>query len=310
MKDDDESPAKLDVFRCSYCKLVFVGTPISAQDLAFAYDSHDIEAYYDDVGETTYAKVMRSVSDIRTELMRFEDPAVLDVGCGYGHLLEALRAKYPELRIAGTELPGRSADVCRAKGLRVFTGDLHEMDEKFSIVVLLDVAEHLPSPNETFDACNAMLNPRGRIYIHTPRTCFWDELSVMCTRVPALRELALLWLRARVSIFHLQLWTDEALQIALGQAGFDVLYLRRELELSWPIKRYVETYLGRRTVPSPVVWAAAELASFVLVRLGTLRNKAVCLAEKRQQTQVKLPRKPAIPDGREESPTSSAGTFA
>jgi SAM-dependent methyltransferase len=284
MTSDDGPPTILDVFRCSYCKLIFIGTRISSKTLASAYESQEIDSYYDEIGETTSAKVMRALGDICPGLTSFEDPAVLDVGCGFGHLLEELRNRYPALRAAGTELPGRSADACRAKGLRVFTGGLHEVDEQFSIVMLLDVAEHLPAPTNTFEACNAVMDPGGWLYIHTPRTCFWDELSLAFVRIPGLCELARLWLRSRVSIFHLQLWTDEALEIALSKAGFEVIYFRRELGLSWPLRRYVETYVGRRMMlPSPVAWVATELANVVFVRLGTLRNKAVCLAEKRQE---------------------------
>jgi 2-polyprenyl-3-methyl-5-hydroxy-6-metoxy-1,4-benzoquinol methylase len=284
MIESSNGASDLMVFRCTYCRLLFIGTPVTSRALESAYESLDTDAYYEQVGETTSAKVARALSDLRPLLLTTsKDPAVLDVGCGYGHLLEALRNQNPALRIAGTELPGASADVCRAKNLKVFTCDIQEIEERFSAVVLLDVAEHLAIPNRTFAECNAVLNCGGYIYLHTPRICFWDEISLALVRVPLFSSLARLWLRTRISIFHLQLWSDEALKISLNQAGFDPVYMHRELELSWPLRRYVETYLARRMrFPSPLIWLVTTLASLILVRLGTLRNKAICLAQKQR----------------------------
>ena len=60
--------------------------------------------------------------------------------------------------------------------------------------------------------------------------------------------------------------------------------MRNELELSWPLRKYVETYLGKRMrFPSVLVWLATPIASVIFVRLGTLRNKAICLAEKQRE---------------------------
>ena len=218
--ESSHGPSHLKVFRCSRCRLLFVGTPVPRLALESAYESLETNDYYEEVGETTSAKVRGPSVTSAHYFAASADPAVLDVGCGYGHLLEALRNQHPAVRIAGTELSGASADVCRAKKLTVFTSGLREIDQRFSTVVLLDVAEHLSSPNRTFAECNAVLELGGHIYIHTPRVCFWDEVCLALVRIPLLSSLARLWLRTRISIFHLQLWTDEALKVSLHQAGF------------------------------------------------------------------------------------------
>ena len=268
----------LDIFSCTRCKLLFVGTPLTEQQLAESYSTLDASAYYAQVGDTTRDKAVRSVKDLGP-LLQGSNPSVLDVGCGYGHFLEAFRDQYPSIRLAGRELPGGPAEACRKKGFEVYTTELYEIPEAFQTIVLLDVAEHVPDPNTTFEECRALLESEcGHLYLHSPRRCLWDELFLTIVKAPGLRRFARLWLRSRVSVFHLQLWTDEALKISFEKAGLRVVYLRKELELSWPVEHYVRIYL--RNLPDPLVKLAVSTINFVFVRLKTLQNKAICLARK------------------------------
>jgi hypothetical protein len=99
--------------------------------------------------------------------------------------------------------------------------------------------------------------------------------------VPILARLSQVWLRTRVSIFHLQLWSEKAVRIVLVRTGYRVVYLRREMELGWPLERYMRVYLHNKLhVPRPLVWVATEVASLLFVQFGTLRNKAICLAQR------------------------------
>lgn len=267
----------LDIFSCTRCKLLFVGTPLTEQQLADSYSRLDASAYYVQVGDTIRNKAVRSVEDLGP-LLRGSNPSVLDVGCGYGHFLEAFRDSYRAVRLAGRELPGETAEACREKGFEVYTTELYEIPETFQAIVLLDVAEHVPDPNTTFAECQALLESNGHLYLHTPKRCLWDEFFLTLVKVPGLRRFARVWLRSRVSVFHLQLWTDEALRLSLEKAGLRVIYLKRELELSWPVEHYARIYL--RSLPAPFVRLAVFAINFAFVRLKTLRNKAICLARK------------------------------
>ncbi|MBI2357602.1 MAG: class I SAM-dependent methyltransferase [Deltaproteobacteria bacterium] len=208
--------------------------------------------------------------------------SVLDIGCGYGHFLEVFKDSRPFVRVAGHELQGEPASACEAKGFEVFTCNLEEISDKFDLIVLLDVAEHVPDPNRTFAACHSLLKMGGHIYIHTPRRCFWDSFFLLLAKIPGMGEFSAAWLRTRVSIFHLQLWTDKALEMSLKMAGFQLLYLKPELELSWPLERYARIYLGEKLhFPPLLVRIATRIADLLFVRLGTLRNKAVCLGQRK-----------------------------
>lgn len=285
MDNDHGEPALLDLLLCGYCGLLFVGTPITDEELAAAYASLDAERYYEEIGDTTYMKINRALEDLGVLLRSSGNTSVLDVGCGYGHFLDALTKTYPSVRAAGHELEGKSASACRSKGFKVLTCDLEDIRERFSLIALLDVAEHVPEPNRLLAVCQSLLGRDGYVYIHTPRRCFWDNFFLALYRLAWLRKLARAWLRTRVSIFHLQLWTDKALELSLKLAGFQLLYLKPELELSWPLERYARIYLGEKLrVPPPLVGIATRIADLLFVRLGTLKNKAICLGQRRESS--------------------------
>ncbi len=282
LESKSDGPEPLGILLCPNCGLLFVGNPISDKELTRLYRSLDQDTYYQQISKTLPVKISRAISDIRTVLP--PDPArssVLDVGCGYGHFLDALSTVHPPLRAVGHELPGQAASAYQKKGFHVFTSDLENISDRFSLISLLDVAEHLPNPNRTFAACYALLHTGGYIYIHTPRRCFWDNLFLALLDAPALGRLARAWFTTRLSLFHLHLWTDKALTLALQKAGFHIVYLRPELELSWPLSMYVKMYLGEKfRLPRPILFMIHAITSILFVWLRTLRNKAICLAQK------------------------------
>ena len=281
-------PEFLDIFLCRYCGLLFVGNPITEKQLAYAYARLDQEKnrneYYQEIAPSTAKKVSRAIDDI-CGLLRdgSNNSSILDIGCGYGHLLEALTKLNPSMLAAGHEVPGQSASFCQEMGLRVFTCSLEDIPEQFSIISLLDVAEHIPQPNRTFAMCYSLLKADGYIYIHTPRRCFWDNVFLGLRKIPGLRKLSRLWFRARVSIFHLHLWTDKSLTLALQKAGFQLVYLKPEMELSWPLDRYVKVYFGHKFYFSSVfITIATGLAKIEGLWMRTLKNKAICLGQKKR----------------------------
>jgi SAM-dependent methyltransferase len=73
--------------------------------------------------------------------------------------------------VAGIEIAEGAAAFCREQGLSVVAGIADEATlasfGKMDVIVLLDVIEHLPHPNETLALCAQHLNPGGIIVITT-----------------------------------------------------------------------------------------------------------------------------------------------
>ncbi|MEK7866475.1 MAG: class I SAM-dependent methyltransferase [Planctomycetota bacterium] len=280
LRNDLGPPHALDLACCPSCGLVFVGTPIPPDRLSAAYAGVDWDAYYEQVHVTDRAKAARSAEDLQEWLTPGQ--AVLDVGCGSGYLLEELQGRIPALRVVGHELPGPLVETLRRRGFDTYDCELDRIPESFALATLLDVAEHVPDPVATFRAIGRRLDEDGRVYLHTPRRSFWDACFLKLARVPLLRRIAAVWIRMRVNIFHLQLWSDRSLALALDRAGFEVERLHAELELSWPLDLYARVWLERKLgLPAFVSRVATWVADLVLVRCRTMRNKAVVVARKR-----------------------------
>ena len=92
----------------------------------------------------------------RTLLHHFPVRSVLDVGCGGGRLLEALRTADPTLRLKGVDASAPALERARPRGLDVQPLDLVALRAgevasaaralgDFDLVVCLEVAEHLPA---------------------------------------------------------------------------------------------------------------------------------------------------------------------
>jgi 2-polyprenyl-3-methyl-5-hydroxy-6-metoxy-1,4-benzoquinol methylase len=102
---------------------------------------------------------------------RVPDGRLLDVGCAHGLLLaEARRRGYDVL---GLELSAAAAQHARdALGVPVLEVALEEFAvaqrERFDVIVLADVLEHLDDPVAALDSCCDLLTERGTLCIVTP----------------------------------------------------------------------------------------------------------------------------------------------
>ncbi len=114
----------------------------------------------------------------------------------------------------GHEFDEASASACRANGFQVATGPLLDREDRFAVIVMLDVAEHVQNPAELFMSARTLLTDDGVLYIHTPRRCGWDSLFLALARWTWTQPVAEISLRTRVYVFHLRLWTDSALKHA------------------------------------------------------------------------------------------------
>lgn len=275
-------PPVLYVFECPACRMLFVGNDISDDELNRFYESIDTSAYYGQISNTNGRKAEQAVADLATVMFEHGSrPKVIDIGCGFGNFMHALRSEYPDVPVTGHEWDEASAAVCKQAGFEVLSDDLRDIEGVFDVAVLLDVAEHVRDPSEFLPAVAGILIEGGIIYIHTPRRCWWDSLFLLGARVPGLANLAQLWLGTRVSMAHLRLWSDDGLIKALQKAGFKVGRYSRELELSWPVELYAKSYLqDNRGWPSWLVRWINRLIDLVLVRARTLQNKAIVTATK------------------------------
>jgi SAM-dependent methyltransferase len=141
----------------------------------------------------------------------------LDVGCGAGTLMEAVRDR--GWAVVGTEVSASAAEAVRAKGLDVRAGELSALgldDGAFDVVSMVEVVEHVPDPRGLLAQVRPLLRPGGILYVTTPHG----------------RGVSARLLRTGWSIVappeHLQLFSLRGLRAALEAAGFEVASARTQ----------------------------------------------------------------------------------
>lgn len=139
--------------------------------------------------------------------------SIAEVGCGAGKVLTALRQFLPETDLHGFDIApavARFWPESAGNGLQFTLGDFLTCGEnRYDVVLLLDVIEHLANPFEFL----LRVRPRGRYFVlHIPL-----DLSAL----NILRERPLLYVREKVG--HLHYFTKSLALALLEECGYIVL---------------------------------------------------------------------------------------
>jgi SAM-dependent methyltransferase len=148
-------------------------------------------------------------SQVNSWTRRFGQPGrALEVGCGHGWMLAALRDAGWE--VTGLERSAASARFARETlKLPVIVGDLTALGPgaQFELIILHQVLEHLANPMETLNTCARLLKPGGALTIGVPNLASWQ-----------FRFSRQHWQHLDVPR-HLGHFTPESLRVALDRAG-------------------------------------------------------------------------------------------
>jgi 2-polyprenyl-3-methyl-5-hydroxy-6-metoxy-1,4-benzoquinol methylase len=104
----------------------------------------------------------------------FHKKKILEVGCAEGGLLETLQSI--GMDVCGIELSQERADLAKQKdeSLKVLVGDITDpnlpetLKDKFDVIIMREVIEHVAAKNAAFDNLDKLLNERGYLFISFP----------------------------------------------------------------------------------------------------------------------------------------------
>ncbi|MFU8795797.1 MAG: class I SAM-dependent methyltransferase [Dehalococcoidia bacterium] len=221
--------------RCRNCRLIYVNPVEETSRINKAYSRR----------KSTDASIMRrmrlrasrSQLDLIERRHQRNGLLLLDVGCGEGFFLfNAARAGYSA---RGIELSDDAAEYARREfGLDVETKPFEELrlpENRFDVVTLWQVLEHVPHPLAILREAHRILKPGGLLALSTP------DIGGAPARVLGRR-----WWNIRM--VHINQFTTDTMTTLLRNAGFrdisSVSY--REsislLALFIPVLKYLKLY--------------------------------------------------------------------
>ena len=177
--DRREFPFRLhdpySVVRCSTCGFYYLYPRVIEGAMQEAYRQ---PSYYEGgacgYADTSYTAQESSLRATFKRLLhnladrRLTGGTLLEVGCGYGYLLDEARAYFD--RRVGTEFSLDGAEIARATGAEVFVGGVEQIsaERKFDTVFAVQVIEHVYQPLAFVKQLINHTQPGGHIIIATP----------------------------------------------------------------------------------------------------------------------------------------------
>lgn len=118
---------------------------------------------------TPMPRTLRLIENLRSEIPLGAKGRLLDIGCGNGSILRTFHDLYPGWSLCGYE----QFDTSRAyiEGLpgvdRFFSGTVGEINDRFDLITIVYVIEHLPDPVGTLKQLKRLLKPDGILFVQT-----------------------------------------------------------------------------------------------------------------------------------------------
>ncbi len=212
---------------CRNCKLVSIDPRPTAQMLMEYYRDYlpdrpaDISKW-----EAMIKPVVANSADLIVSRSRTGGKKMLDIGCGYGFLLNEMQSRGWDVH--GLEVSKTGRDYTRSKGnIQVYAQPLETLElpeNTFDVVTLLYVIEHVFAPLELLIKINRILKPGGLVLLRWPHT------------TPVVRILGPLSPKLDLyhTPYHLYDFSPKTIERILFETGF----------------KTVETMVGGHTLPS------------------------------------------------------------
>ena len=236
-------PTPLGKLSCKDCQLAFrnpVLPPAGEFDRNYELYAHPPGGQAERIRQAAYAAwIAGAVNNPRR---------VLDVGCGNGSLLLALREHWPHAELKGCDLSPGSVRFAQAAGLSVWTGGAADVspDDRVDLVVSVNVVEHTLDPRAFVCALASAVDVDGQLAIVCPDgTTPGVELLIAD---------------------HQYSFTAAHLEALLGAAGFTVCHWSRAPRELGPFQMVVA---ARQAVASEICECDGD--ALLEGRLGYLR---------------------------------------
>jgi SAM-dependent methyltransferase len=148
------------LYQCNICALKFRSPLLSQLEYERLYNTESAEAWRPQT-------IRRDQEIVRTYIAdRYASASVLDVGCHAGYFLQCIGPSYQRY---GIEINEAAAARARLTADAIVWPSLDEIpaQQRFDVIVAMDVIEHFASPRDFIARLLPLLSDRGQILLTT-----------------------------------------------------------------------------------------------------------------------------------------------
>lgn len=217
----------LSLWRCAHCGHIFDNPRPTTDAVSAYYSSRGKYDRWEPLREQIARLSSRRLARIRKHKRQ---GALLDVGAGTGQFLYDSRDEFTG---TGAEVSAEAVRVARERfGIDLHHGTLGSVDlggDRFDVITMSQVLEHVPWPSHTLRRCRELLAPGGILYISVPNEAAYSlrrvvpsvlgKLGVRRFRPFSRRGFRRLDL-AEVSEVHVSHFSERILRRGLHEHGF------------------------------------------------------------------------------------------
>jgi len=204
--------------RCKDCSMVYIN-PRMNQAATHSFYNSNVNAIYnetkfDDVSTSTKLDDEINYKNLLMldKIRNGKKGSLLEIGSAKGYFLA--KAKEAGYEIYGLELNRVNYEYSRRQlGDNILDKTLSEVhfdEEKFDVIYMRDVIEHIPNPKEFLNEVNRVLKPGGQLFLETHNVDGW------------IYRIAREWHTVFFGFEHPNHWSPRTLKLALSQHGFTV----------------------------------------------------------------------------------------
>ena len=211
---------------CNNCKMVYLN-PVFKDKYLFDYysKSPDVQANAHEKEKKFYKSIYGSGLEIINK--RKKKGKLLDLGCSGGFFLDM--AKNSSWKTFGIEINNKEFAIANKKKHKVWNQELSTLHkkEKFDVITMWDVFEHIKNPHKILSEIKKRLNKRGLIFIQIPNS---DSIAAKV-------------LREKCNMFdpieHVNLYNLSALKKLFTITNFRILNIKSVIDELAVVKNYL-----------------------------------------------------------------------